>query len=225
MGNFATICAAWGLSKDKSEWRSMVFFLAAAFAMMVLSDSRFSLVTVNLIIAVRLFLHGRGLYLAFLGPFLIVASVLLLGYGLPATLTADNFHGRLALTGSTLLAMDFSQVMGMAYKSSVFYGDQGYAHIFFIFGLPLCLMLWVAFWLLPIPDESGLRFRAFIAIYMTLILSISGTSMLALKSAGILWFLVGCSMRNPAPMRRKIVPLDNHPNAMLRSQLLPSEKP
>lgn len=224
MGNFATICAAWGLSKDKTEWRSMVFFLAAAFAMMVLSDSRFSLVTVNLMIVVRLLLHGRGLYLAFFGPFIVVAGVILLGYGVPIQLVEDNFHGRLALTGSTLLAMDIKQILGLAFSNFIFYGDQGYANVFFSFGVPLCLILWVAFWLLPLPDEASQRFRTLVSVYMTLILSISGSSLLALKTAGILWLLVGCSMRIPAPAPRKIVPLDNHPTSLLRSQYLPSEK-
>jgi len=218
MGNFATICAAWGLSKDKSAWRETVFFLLAAFVMMVLSDSRFSLVTVNVMIFVRLLVSGRGLYLTILGPFLVVASVIILGYGLPPRLMDDTFHGRLALTGSTLLNMGFKQVMGIAFDSTIFYGDQGYANVFFSFGLPACVMLWVALWLMPIPDESSLRFRAFASIYIALILSISGTSMLALKSAGILWFLMGCTLRNPAPIPPKIVPLDTHPLGMLSNK-------
>lgn len=218
MGNFATICAAWGLSKDKAAWRETVFFLFAAFVMMVLSDSRFSLVTVNILILVRLLISGRGLYLTILGPFLVVAGVIILGYGLPPRLVDDNFHGRLALTGSTLLSMDFQQVMGLAYNSGIFYGDQGYANVLFSFGLPACLILWIALWLMPVPDESSLRFRALISIYIALILSISGTSMLALKSAGILWFLMGCSLRNPAPIPAKTTPLDSHPNGMLSNQ-------
>jgi putative polymerase len=41
-------------------------------------------------------------------------------------------------------------------------------------------------------DEHGERFRTYIVIYMSLILCISGTSLFALKSAGVLWFLLGC---------------------------------
>lgn len=41
-------------------------------------------------------------------------------------------------------------------------------------------------------DVRGDRFRAFTTLYMSLILCVSGTSLFALKTAGILWFLVGC---------------------------------
>ena len=44
-------------------------------------------------------------------------------------------------------------------------------------------------------DSRGERFRVYIALYITLILCVSGTSFFALKTAGILWFLVGSGIR------------------------------
>jgi putative polymerase len=51
--------------------------------------------------------------------------------------------------------------------------------------------------MLKMADERGDRFRAYITLYMSLILCVSGTSLFALKTAGILWFLVGCAVGRP----------------------------
>jgi putative polymerase len=82
------------------------------------------------------------------------------------------------------------------------FADQGYAYVISSFGLPVCLLLWFSLWILKMPDDDGLRFRAFVAIYFTLILCISGNSAFAFKSAAVLWLLLGCSLRTPAPARK-----------------------
>jgi putative polymerase len=56
--------------------------------------------------------------------------------------------------------------------------------------------------MLKMEDERGNRFRIYITLYISLILCVSGTSLFALKTAGILWFLVGCAAgkaADPAP--------------------------
>ena len=80
------------------------------------------------------------------------------------------------------------------------FADQGYAYVIATFGVPICLLLWFSFWFLSMSDERGQRFRAFASIYITLILCVSGFSLFALKTSGLLWFLVGCSLKNPAPL-------------------------
>jgi putative polymerase len=81
---------------------------------------------------------------------------------------------------------------------------MGYAYIFSRFGLPLCVLLVVAVFLLPNHDLRGMRYRAFLMLYLALILSVSGTSAFALKTAGMLWFLLGVLSTLPAPAAAQI---------------------
>ncbi|GGY74376.1 hypothetical protein GCM10011613_19720 [Cellvibrio zantedeschiae] len=197
LGNFATICAAWGLSLNKTELRKTVFFVVMAVVMIVISDSRFALTTVSLMIAMRLAIHGRALYLPVLAPFAAIALLIALGEN-GGKFVEDSFYGRLALSGNALHEFDIPMLFAMTVSSP--YADMGYAHLISAFGLPISLLLWFGLWLLPMPDEQGQRFRAFAAIYIVLILCVSGYSLYALKTSGVLWFLVGCCLKNPAPI-------------------------
>jgi putative polymerase len=188
LGNFAAICAAWGLSRDIHELRKLLFFVGVAIVLMVLSDSRFALMSVSLMIAMRLVLHGRALTLAIVAPFACTFLLLILGLYTTDNL-GDNFRGRLAISGWSLLEFDVPTLMGATPSKN--FGDQGYAYALSNFGLPMCLLLWFSFWLLPIQTQQGERFRAYVGIYIALILCVSGSSLFALKTAGIVWFLMG----------------------------------
>ena len=197
MGNFATLIAAWGLSRDNRDWRKGAFFVGSAIVLMIMCDSRFALLSLPLMLGARLLLRGAALNLVMLAPFGALGLVMLVG----ATTTeyGDNFIGRIALSGWSLLDFDLGLLFGVAVPPS--FGDMGYAYLLAGFGLPVCLLIWFALWLQPMPDERGRRFRAFIAIYVGLILAISGTSLFAFKTSALLWCLVGCMLQNPAPKR------------------------
>lgn len=199
LGNFATISAAWGLCRPVERWREGVFFVVAALVMMVLCDSRFALMSVTALIAIRMLVSGPLLYLCVLAPVAAVTLLMVIGYITPnetGFIMSDDLHGRLAYSGWSLLKFDVPKLFGIGH-TKVYY-DEGYAHILASLGLPLALLLWCSFWLLPVKDASALRFRAMVSIYIALILCVSGTSFFALKTSGILWFLVGCSIQNPA---------------------------
>jgi putative polymerase len=194
LGNFATITAAWGLSRDLRDWRKGVFFVSSAVVMIILCDSRFALILVPLMLLTRVFLHGAALNLALLAPFIAIGLVLLVG--VTTSEYGDNFMGRIALSGWALLEFDVELLL--AITTPRFYGDMGYAYLIAGFGLPLCLLLWFSIWLQPMPDERGRRFRAFIALYISLILAISGSSLFAFKTSALLWCMLGCLLQNPA---------------------------
>lgn len=200
LGNFATICAAWGLSLNKSELRKTLFFVTVAVVMIVLSDSRFALTTVSLMIAMRLSIHGKGLYLPIFAPFAAIVALIVFGID-GGRFTEDSFHGRLALSGQALHEFTISTLFATAVAKP--YADMGYAHLISAFGVPLSFLLWFSLWFLPMPDEQGQRFRAFAAVYIVLILCVSGYSLYALKTSGVLWFLMGCCLKNPAPIINK----------------------
>ncbi|HSX85252.1 MAG TPA: polysaccharide biosynthesis protein GumE [Cellvibrio sp.] len=197
LGNFATMVAAWGLSRNANDWRKAIFFVGSAVLMIILCDSRFALLLLPLMLGVRLLLRGTALNLALLAPFVAVTLVLLIG----ATTTeyGDNFMGRIALCGWSLLEFDPGLLFAVAVPP--YFGDMGYAYLIAGFGLPVCLLLWASLWLQPMPDERSRRFRAFVALYIALILAVSGTSLFAFKTSALLWCLLGCMLQNPAPKR------------------------
>lgn len=207
LGNFATMMAAWGLSRDRQDWRKGAFFVGSAIVLIIMCDSRFALLSLPLMVAVRLLLRGTGLNLVMLAPFGALGLVLLIG----ATTTeyGDNFIGRIALCGWSLLDFDLGLLFAVAVPP--FFGDMGYAYLLAGFGLPVCLLIWFALWLQPMPNERGRRFRAFVALYIGLILAVSGTSLFAFKTSALLWCLLGCMLQNPAPKRAPLArPEGNH---------------
>jgi putative polymerase len=203
LGNFATVCAAWGLSRDSSQLRKILLFVGAAILLMILSDSRFALLSVTLMIFMRLVISGKALKLTIVAPFACVLLLLFVGLTTTDNL-GDNFRGRLAVSGWSLLDFDVATLMGTSPGKQ--YGDQGYAYALSNFGLPLCLLMWFSLWILPVPNQSAERFRAYLCVYIALILCVSGTSLFALKTAGIVWFLMGSCVYSPTAFN----PRENH---------------
>ncbi|MCC5810569.1 MAG: hypothetical protein JJU06_09370 [Ectothiorhodospiraceae bacterium] len=196
LGNFATVVAAWGLARGRDELGQMLFYLTAAIVLIVLADSRFALISVALLVALRILVHGRANYMVVLMPFAIIALLVYLGL-FTQGVYGDNYLGRLVISGRSLVGFDAPTLLG--YGTDGWYADEGYAYVLYTFGVVLAIALWVTLWLIPMPDERGNRFRCYVAVYIALILAISGTSLFALKSAGVLWFLFGCMQRDPAP--------------------------
>jgi putative polymerase len=211
LGNFASLCAAWGLAR--SQWREGIFFVVAAIVMMVLCDSRFALMTVSGFVLLRLFVHGALLNICVLAPIAAIALLLVVGHHIPnqtGHILTDDMQGRLAYSGWSLMQFDPLKLLGIGH-TKVYY-DEGYAHVLATFGLPLVLILWCSFWLLPKGNDTNQRFRAMASLYIALILCISGFSFFALKSAGLLWFLVGCSLQKPAAIAERL-PYPRGPHA------------
>lgn len=189
LGNFAVIVAAWGLSKPRAEFGPMLFFLLSAVVLVALADSRYGLIVVSALILIRIGLHGR-MHVAFVVlPFVSIIALVLIGLYFDGGV-ADNIMGRLYWTGDTLLGFDLGKMIGVQ-GFNLPYGDMGYAYLLSRWGVLLCLAMWGALWLVRMADERGVRFRAYAALYISLILTVSGTSFFALKTAGLLWFLVG----------------------------------
>jgi putative polymerase len=201
LGNFAVIIAAWGLSKRREEIKDTIFFLLAAALMIVMSDSRYGMITVAALIVLRCSPLGKsGNAWPIVLPLLSALMLLLIGAFFDGRYS-DSFLGRLYVSGRMLLGLDIGMLLGLdGYNTN--FGDMGYPSLLTRLGLPLCVLLWVPLWMLKMEDERGNRFRIYITLYISLILCVSGTSLFALKTAGILWFLVGCAAgkaADPAP--------------------------
>jgi putative polymerase len=137
-------------------------------------------------------------------PFLILASVIGLAVLLPGT--GDTLLGRLSTSGLALLHFDGWMLMGLSGPLPGF-GDMGYAYVISRFGIPLCLVLITALFTLPMGDERGQRFRALAVLYIFTNFAVSGTSVFALKTAGVLWFLMGVlSASRPQDAAAEVAP-------------------
>ena len=195
LGNFATLVVAWGLSKDASEKYLMWLFCSAGVLMMVLADSRFALLSVTLLAVLRLTFRGWMLYLPAAMPFCIMGGLVALGlFG--SIGYSDTFVGRLVSSAWGLLSFDARMLLGA--DSGAWFPDQGYAYVLSTFGIVLAIGFWLVIWLMPVPDDRAARFRCFASVYMSLILTISGTSLFAMKTSALLWFLFGVVLADPA---------------------------
>ena len=204
LGNFAVIIAGWGLSKGREEWRKMLFFLVASAIMITLADSRYGMLTVMCLVIMRLIFAGRMHMLAILLPAICVAMLISIVVIMNGKYS-DNILGRLYATGATLMQFGPREIFGLR-AFDVNFGDMGYAVVLTRFGLAFFTVCWIGFWLIKMEDERGVRFRAYVALYASLIMAVSGTSLLALKTAGILWFLVGCCAIHKRATAKKAEP-------------------
>ncbi len=193
LGNFAVILLAYGLAKPWREWRVGAWFVLAALVLITLADSRFGLYMTGLLVLLRLFMRGRAHALAFVFPLLGACMLLLLANYAPSA--GDNLLGRMTVSGQHLSAFDEWNLLGVRDYATSF-GDMGYAYLISRFSLLGAALMWVCVFALPLPDEPARRFRTFLSAYTTLILCVSGTSLFALKTAGVMWFVFGAmSMR------------------------------
>lgn len=192
LGNFAVILLAWGLSKPRSEARQAGLFMLAAALIITLCDSRFGLL-LGVVLVV-----GRGMPLSVVGrlaptfPFLILAVLIAFAWFAPSA--GDNLHGRITTSGMALLQMEPAMLMGIGRPLPSF-GDMGYAYLLSRLGAPLAILLIATIFLIPMADQRGLRFRQLIVLYISSSLAISGTSVFALKTAALMWFLFGVLSR------------------------------
>jgi putative polymerase len=195
LGNFAVILMAWGLAKPWREWRMAAAFVAIAAVLITLADSRFGLYMSALLLLLRLAVHGRAHVLAIVFP--VIGACALLALAAYAPGEGDNLIGRMTVSGRYLAAFDEMNLLGLRDYATSF-GDMGYAYVISRFGIAGVALMWLCVFMLPLHDEAARRFRTAMSAYVTLILCVSGTSLFALKTAGVLWFMFGAmSMLKP----------------------------
>lgn len=197
LGNFSVILLAWTLSKPMAEIRQARGFLLAVALLIVLSDSRFGMLTSAMLILLRFMPLSIVEKLAPTFPVFSLAAVI--GVALLIPTLGDNFLGRITTSGMALLSFDWSMLLGLGRPMPNF-GDMGFAYLFSRFGAPLVIIFILTLFLMPMGDQRGIRFRILIMAYVFANIAISGTSVFALKTAGITWFLFGVlSAAKPEP--------------------------
>jgi len=106
--------------------------------------------------------------------------------------TGDNFVGRINVTVNHIMDMDAQAALGLSLDQATTFVDSGYVYIAYgatIFGLIL-FWLFVAFY--PAGETPNQRRLSHaLSLFMFLNLMIGSTAIFSMKTAGILWLLVG----------------------------------
>lgn len=203
LGNLGVILLAWGLSKPWESIRKAPIFVASSAILIILADSRFGVVMAGVFIIARLIPLQILRRCAPLFPFLILACVLAIS--MRTTAVGDDLLGRVGRSGATLLKFDALMLLGLRGPLPSF-GDMGFAYVISRFGAPVCLVLILSIFLVPMANASGERFRTFLVLYIFSNFAISGTSVFALKTAGVMWFLFGILSASARPLRSTTLP-------------------
>jgi putative polymerase len=188
LGNFAVITVGWALSKTGKDEGSRLWLLLGAATLLVLADSRFGTFGVIVMVAARFLpvsFVDRG---ALLVP--VLAASATVGVALLAPSYGDNLVGRLTGSGQVLFSMPPAEWLGV-HSPMPGYADMGYAYVLTRFGFPLMALLFFGLFLTGQLSHRAQYFRAFAILYASMILAVSGSSLFALKTAGVLWFLMG----------------------------------
>lgn len=190
LGNLAVITLIWAVSRDRwQQWQTLFFLFAAAF-LIALADSRFGLAMSGLIVLVRLLWPLAGYGLLALAPWVMMVLLYLYSSFFFDGVYSDSFAGRLMHCGQIISELSVSELLGLQSPLQN-YGDMGYGYVFTRFGALYLLLAWLVWWRVPLQLPQAIRVRGLVSLYIALILSISGTSLFALKTAGLLWFMLG----------------------------------
>lgn len=188
MGNFGALGLIFALSLDRAHWGTALAAGVVSLAAIALADARFaSMVAILFVIARLAPLRWSKMALPFLPPaalaIVLIAAFSDVGRG-------DDLLTRLASSGRILLDMSPGAYFGLSsYEITTF--DSGYAYAFSALGLPLCIVLWAAFVSLTVRTQEGARYKVLLGVYIAALLCISGSSLFALKTAGLGFFVLG----------------------------------
>ncbi len=200
LANFGIIVFLWALVRSRSEGRLGLALLVSALVLVVLSDSRFGAYFCVASIAL-LFVPWRiGALIMVTVP--ILALVLL--PQLPDWLRTanvgyrDDLIGRLVLSGTIMSGFDGLGWFGLS-DSPMLTFDSGYGYSVNAIGLVAAAFAWCLFLCLERPGRQFNLFRNLAAAYYAAILCVS-YSPFTIKTAALLWFLMGALYRLETPL-------------------------
>ena len=186
-GNFGAIVFAWALFRSDMRFRLAV--MAAALATVVLADARFGFYTCILMTLMLPFyrLVAKPVWLVL--PFLLLALIAVYGLATGTDGGANDIAGRFKVTAAILTRLDLPVVLGIA-TTDEFTADSGLAYTLTKFGLFGFVALWAALVFAPFRDAKAWSFHSMVLIYLLLLMIISN-SFFSIKTAALLWFILG----------------------------------
>ena len=183
------------------NWRQLSVATAGFFGGLILlivltTNSRLALGLILLtpvaaLLASRL---NRNLTLLVMPLTLIIAKIVEMSATGPLS---DNLPGRLSKTIWALTNLDMDALSGLSTSSAAGFADSGYAYVIYastIFGM---LALWLFVSLVAAENRPRLlRCSLLLNLYVFCSLTVSGNSIFSMKTAALLWLMVG-NLRKP----------------------------
>lgn len=195
VGNFGAIAFSWTVLRNFRRPLAMLAKLLPVVTIFVLADARFGLMVSLTCFVVFPAAKYIGRVPMLLAPFFALWLLAIVGV-LNANTPWDNgLGGRLLVSGQMLSGLDLSEVLAFV-PVTRFVSDSGYTYLLTKTGLIGVVGLWGLFVLYPAKNDEEWRFRVFVAVYILALLTISN-SLYSLKTAGLLWYLVGCVASQP----------------------------
>lgn len=208
LANFASVLTVFLVSM----WGRLPKWLRLAYPLLI----ALILVTNNSRTALALALAAPLIYfMAPIVPRLISFAIM------PATLTAalivallapesreDDLVGRLSLTIQTLRDMDVVALVGGRVALAETFADSGYTFVIYASTILGLLVLWFYFSTISAGSGAAQKRASLMAgLYLFANLTVSGTSIFSIKTAALLWLLVGYLRReDEEALRAPIIP-------------------
>jgi len=199
LANFATVLTTFLVGM----WRGTSVKARVAYALLIV----FILVTNNSRTALAIALMAPLVYwlapkLSRLIPLALMPTVLTAAFVVAATAppsSGDDLVGRLGLTVRTLKALDLTSLLGASAPGSADFADSGYTYVIYASSIIGLIVLWLFFSLILAGERADQkRTGMMISLYLFLNLTVSGTSVFSIKTAAVLWLLVGFLLRRGA---------------------------
>jgi hypothetical protein len=171
--------------------RTAAFYAALIILIIITTNSRLALGLILLTpVAVLLASHlNRNLTLLIMPLTLAIAGAVAMN---SSAIYTDDLPGRLTKTVRALGNMDLSAMGGLNTSSAAGFADSGYAYVIYassIFGI---LALWLFTSLVMAENKPRmLRCSLMLNLYIFCSLTVSGNSVFSMKTAALLWLLVG----------------------------------
>ncbi|SIR07285.1 MULTISPECIES: hypothetical protein [unclassified Bosea (in: a-proteobacteria)] len=204
-GNFGAILYIWALARKgmRHRWLTMA---AGAFAI-ILSDSRFGanvciIATFAWLVAP---LTPRFVWLA--APFAVMSGLAIYGFVSAEVNWQNNLGGRMLWAARLITSLSPEAVWGLS-PEKPFLSDCGYAYSLNQIGLVGVIGFWSLFIFMPERSARAWRLRAAVATYICLLMLVSD-SVYSIKTAALLWFMVGSSdgdQTQPADLAERQAP-------------------
>lgn len=191
MGNFCAIIFSWLLFREPHLNLKLIAKLIPLSIILILADSRFGLTLCIVVVILNMTWRFIPRWMVFLAPFALM--LMLAFYALDKSIMdVDNgFHGRIIFSGLVLESLTWAQIFGISLNPSHTV-DSGYAYSLTETGLIGLIVLWGIFIFASSSSNEGWRMILFVSGYLLLLLIISNSSY-SIKTAALLWTLVGIS--------------------------------
>ncbi|QRM53738.1 hypothetical protein [Sinorhizobium sp. BG8] len=203
MGNFAVIVYSWALYRGR-EFAARWWAGAMAFALIAFADARFGLYTCVLITLLYPFYNLLPRTVWSVLPFLLLAVLAVYGITSVTGEGPNDIAGRFTATAHILTQLSTGVVMGTEITDQ-FTADSGLAYSLTAFGAIGFVGLWLTFVHAPLADPRAWRFHSMVIVYILLLMLISD-SFYSIKTAALLWFLLGTSNAYRKERRSSVTP-------------------